>query len=87
MIENIARRSQRPLELLQDIAILRDHGYSDDQFAEKTGLALSYVHEIGELIASGEERLLVAVECGQMPLSVALYIYLQGRRKRRTEGA
>ncbi|WP_322890061.1 MULTISPECIES: ParB/RepB/Spo0J family partition protein [unclassified Yoonia] len=74
VIENIARRSQRPLELLQDIAILRDRGYSDDQIAEKTGLSLSYVHEIGELIASGEERLLVAVECGQMPLSVALYI-------------
>lgn len=27
VIENIARRQQRPLELLQDIAILRDRGY------------------------------------------------------------
>ena len=35
---------------------------------------MSYVHEIGELIANGEERLLIAVETGQMPLSVALYI-------------
>ena len=74
VIENIARRQQRPLELLQDIAVLRDRGYSDQDIAEKTGLSLSYVHEIGELIANGEERLLIAVETGQMPLSVALYI-------------
>lgn len=74
VIENIARRQQRPLELLQDIAILRDRGYSDHDIAEKTGLSLSYVHEIGELIANGEERLLIAVETGHMPLSVALYI-------------
>ena len=74
VIENIARRQQRPLELLQDITILRDRGYSDHQIADKTGLSLTYVHEIGELIANGEERLLIAVETGQMPLSVALYI-------------
>lgn len=74
VIENIARRQQRPLELLQDIAVLRERGYSDQDIAEKTGLSLSYVHEIGELIANGEERLLIAVETGQMPLSVALYI-------------
>lgn len=74
VIENIARRQHRPLELLQDIGILRDRGYSDQDIAEKTGLSLAYVHEIGELIANGEERLLIAVETGQMPLSVALYI-------------
>lgn len=74
VVENVARRSQKPLELLQDIAILRDRGYSDHQIADKTGLSFFYVHEIGELIANGEERLLIAVESGQMPLSVALYI-------------
>lgn len=74
VIENIARRQQRPLELLQDITILRERGYSDQQIAEKTGLSLVYVHEISELIAKGEERLLIAVETGHMPLSVALYI-------------
>lgn len=74
IIENIARRQQRPLELLQDISTLRDRGYSDNEIADKTGLSFAYVHEIGELIANGEERLLIAVETGQMPLSVALYI-------------
>jgi ParB family chromosome partitioning protein len=74
VIENVARRQQRPLELLQDITILRDRGYSDPQIADKTGLSVSYVREIGELAANGEERLLIAVETGQMPLSVALYI-------------
>lgn len=74
VIENIARRQQRSLELLQDITILRERGYSDQQIADKTGLSLAYVHEISELIAKGEERLLIAVETGHMPLSVALYI-------------
>lgn len=85
VIENIARRQQRPLELLQDITILRDRGYSDHQTADKTGLSLAYVHEIGELIANGEERLLIAVETGHMPLSVALYI--TRRREGRAEGS
>ncbi|MDO5642612.1 MAG: plasmid partitioning protein RepB C-terminal domain-containing protein [Paracoccus sp. (in: a-proteobacteria)] len=74
IIENIARRQHRPLELLQDISTLRDRGYSDHEIAEKTGLSFAYVHEIGKLITNGEERLLIAVETGQMPLSVALYI-------------
>ena len=74
VIENIARRQHRPLELLHDIGALRERGYSDQKIAEKTGLTYSYVHEIGQLIAQGEERLLLAVETGQMPLSVALDI-------------
>lgn len=74
VIENIARRQHRPLELLHDIGALRERGYSDQKIAEKTGLTYSYVHEIGQLIAQGEERLLLAVETGQIPLSVALDI-------------
>ena len=74
VIENIARRHHRPLELLHDIGVLRERGYSDKKIAEKTGLAYSYVHEIGQLIAQGEERLLLAVERGQMPVSIALDI-------------
>lgn len=74
VIENIARRHHRPLELLHDIGALRERGYSDKKIAEKTGLAYSYVHEIGQLIAQGEKRLLLAVEKGQMPVSIALDI-------------
>ena len=64
VIENIARRQQRPLELLQDIAILRDRGYSDHQIADKTGLSLAYVHEIGELIANGRTHDEICREIG-----------------------
>lgn len=74
VIENIARRQHRPLELLQDIGNMRARGHSDQEIAEKTGLSGAYVREIGELIAKGEERLLIAVETGRLPLSVALYI-------------
>lgn len=40
VIENIARRQQRPLELLQDIAVLRDRGIRAIRFADKTGPSL-----------------------------------------------
>lgn len=74
VVENIARRQYRPLELLHDIETLKERGYSDHVIAQKTGLTHAYVHEIGELIERGEERQLLAVETGKMPLSVALDI-------------
>jgi ParB family chromosome partitioning protein len=74
VVENIARRQHRPLELLHDIGALKERGYSDHVIAQKTGLTYAYVHEIGQLIQRGEKRLLLAVETGKMPLSVALDI-------------
>lgn len=38
VIENIARRQKRPLELLAHIGTLRERGYNDAVIAEKTGL-------------------------------------------------
>ena len=74
LVENLARRKHRPLELLQDIARLRKGGYSDIEIAEKTGLSYKYVHDIQRLFEEGEERLLAAVEAGHIPLSVAIDI-------------
>lgn len=86
VIENIARRQQRPLELLQDIAILRDRGYSDHQIADKTGLSLAYVHEIVELIANGEERLLIAGR-DRADAAQRRALHHAGRGEGRAEGA
>jgi len=74
LTENIARRQWRPLELLASIEQLRGRGYTPKQIATKTGLTLSYVQGILTLIQRGEQRLLVAVEKGDVPLNAALAI-------------
>jgi ParB family chromosome partitioning protein len=74
LVENLARRQHRPMELLRDIGELKKRGYSDTKIAQKTGLSYKYVHSIGHLLEEGEERLLVAVESGQIPISVAIDI-------------
>ena len=74
LVENLARRQHRPLELLHDIGELRKRGYSDKEIAGKTGLSYEYLHAIGHLLEEGEERLLTAVEAGQIPVSVAIDI-------------
>ena len=74
LVENVARRHRRPIELLQGIAVLKERGYTDAQIAQKTGFSTTYVGDIRHLLEAGEERLLVAVENGQMPLNVAVDI-------------
>ncbi len=74
LIENLARRKHRPLELLHDIGELGKRGYSEKEIAAKTGLSYEYVHSIRHLLDEGEERLLTAVETGQIPVSVAIDI-------------
>jgi len=74
LTENIARRQCRPLEILAGIKQLRDKGYSPKEIATKTGLTAQYVTGILTLLQQGEERLLVAVETGRVPLNAALAI-------------
>ena len=74
LAENIARRQCRPLELLVGIEQLRDQGYDKKVIAKKTGLCVDYVKGILKLLENGEERLLVAVESGRIPLNAALHI-------------
>lgn len=74
LAENIARRHYRPLELFASIQALFDQGYDQKTIASKTGLTLEYVHGIVALLERGEERLLVAVERGKIPLNAAIAI-------------
>jgi len=76
--ENIARRQSRPLEILQAIKVLQDKGYDKKVIAAKTGLSAEYVGGILLLLNQGEERLLVAVQKGRMPLNTALAIVRSG---------
>ena len=74
LAENIARRQARTLELLAGIEQLQEQGYDKKAIAKKTGLSVDYVYGILQLLKNGEERLLIAVESGRVPLNAALSI-------------
>ncbi len=74
LVENIARRQIRPLELLREIENLKSRGYTTTEIAKKIDVAKSYVAGIAHLLKNGEERLLHAVDKGRIPLSVAMQI-------------
>jgi ParB family chromosome partitioning protein len=74
LAENIARRGYRPLEILADIELLRERGYTADVIIQKTGLSPKYVRDIVFLLDQGEERLIEGVQRGSIPLTTALEI-------------
>jgi ParB family chromosome partitioning protein len=78
LVENIARRQYRPLELLAGIEQLREKGYNGKTIAAKTGLTPTYVQGILTLLDHGEQRLIVAVERGEVPLNAAIAIVRAG---------
>lgn len=87
LTENIARRHYRPLELLTSISALRDQGYDKKAIAKKTGLTAEYIQGILNLLRNGEERLLIAVHKGQIPLNTALTIVGAGNDDRAIQAA
>jgi ParB family chromosome partitioning protein len=74
LAENLARRQHATIELVRQIRVLKDRGYKYSEIARKTDLAISYVRAIVKLLDQGEERLLQAVEKGQIPVSIAITI-------------
>lgn len=74
LVENLARRQHRPIDVMADIGALHERGYTDAQIAAKIGVTASWVNMVVNLIKKGEERLLVAVEKGLIPISLAVDI-------------
>ncbi|RVB46871.1 chromosome partitioning protein ParB, partial [Mesorhizobium sp. M7A.F.Ca.CA.004.05.1.1] len=74
LVENCARRYHTAYDLLRDIGRLKESGYSDVDIAAKIGLSTEYVRGVARLLSQGEQRLLRAVDSGQIPLSVAVDI-------------
>ncbi|MDM4772850.1 plasmid partitioning protein RepB C-terminal domain-containing protein [Solimonas sp. SE-A11] len=87
LAENIARRQCRPLEILAGIKVLHDQGYDKKTISAKTGLTAEYVGGILTLLQHGEERLLVAVQKGRIPLNTALSIVGSGSDDRAIQTA
>lgn len=78
LVENVARRKHHPLELLAGIEQLWERGHSAKAISEKTGLPVTYTQGLVTMLKKGEERLLVAVERGLIPLNAALSILSAG---------
>lgn len=74
LVENLARRQHSSIELVREIGLLRERGYGFSDIARKTDLDVTYVRGVVKLLKKGEERLLQAVERGQIPVSVAVTI-------------
>jgi ParB family chromosome partitioning protein len=74
LVENLARRQHRPIDIMADIGALQDRGYTDAQIASKIGVTASWVNMVVNLLKKGEERLLAAVEKGTIPVSMAVDI-------------
>jgi len=74
LVENLARRQRRAIDLLHDIEGLKQRGYQESEIAEKTALSVEYVRSVIRLLERSEHRLLRAVEAGQIPVSVAVMI-------------
>jgi ParB family chromosome partitioning protein len=74
LVENLARRQHRAIDLLHDIEGLKKRGYREPEISRKTGLTLEYVRGVIRLLKTGEHRLLRAVESAHIPVSVAVEI-------------
>ncbi len=74
LVENLARRQHRAIDLLHDIEGLKKRGYNNSTIAQKTDLTVEYVKGVLRLLHNGEHRLLRAVEAGQIPVSIAVEI-------------
>jgi ParB family chromosome partitioning protein len=74
LVENIARRHHRGIDLMQEVGALKQRGLSDIEIAERIGVTPSWVNMITALLERGEEALVDAVESGVLPLSLAIQI-------------
>ncbi len=74
LVENCARRQHGAIDLLQDLQLMQERGYSTTDIARKTGLSADYVANVIRLLKNGEQRLLRSVESGTIPMRVAMDI-------------
>ncbi|MDR3460001.1 MAG: ParB N-terminal domain-containing protein [Verrucomicrobiae bacterium] len=74
LVENIARRYPKPMDLIREIERLQALGNTIKQISEKLDVSDSLVRAYSSLSNAGEERLLEAAVTGKIPLWVAVDI-------------
>jgi ParB family chromosome partitioning protein len=76
LVENVARLRKTPLDVARDLLAQRKRGRTIAEIAANVGLSEKYVGSLIRLLENGEERLVTAVERGEMPITVAIEISL-----------
>jgi ParB family chromosome partitioning protein len=74
LVENLARCRTTSMALVRELQSLRERGCTNAQSAAKIGISESYVTMLLRLVDKGEERLICAVERGEIPIAVAVEI-------------
>ncbi len=74
LIENLARPPRMTLQLAREIQVQKERGHSAAEIAAKVGVSDTYVTNLVKLLQKGEERLVEAVERGEIPIAVAIQI-------------
>jgi len=74
LVENVARCQTSSMDLARELHALRARGYSNAESAAKVGVSDAYVSLLLRLLDNGEERLIRAVEHGEIPINVAVDI-------------
>jgi ParB family chromosome partitioning protein len=74
LVENLTRRSPSGIELARNLIALKERGHSCADIASMVGVSEAYVFQVIRLIETGEERLVVAVERGDIPITAAFDI-------------
>jgi ParB family chromosome partitioning protein len=74
LVENIARRTRTTMEMVRELALLRERGYTQVEIGQKVGMATNHVGEYLFLYDRGEAKLLSAVDTGSISITAALTI-------------
>ena len=78
LVENLARRKHPTLALVRELAKLEEQGLNQEEIGAKVGISGAYVCVLLNLLKNGEERLLRAVDRGEIPISIATQIAASG---------
>ena len=81
LVENVARRTHRPMELLKAVQDLQKRGYSSQAIGQKIGMSEKSVNGILTLMEKGEEGLIRAVLQDRIPITVAALIASVGEKE------
>jgi ParB family chromosome partitioning protein len=60
--------------MARDLTGLKERGYSHQEIAALVGVSETYVLQLVRLVENGEERLITAVERGDLPITAAIEI-------------
>ena len=74
LVENLTRRTPSGVELARNLISLKERGHSHADIARLIGVSEGYISSLVRLIENGEERLIAAVEHGDIPITTAIEI-------------